>query len=306
MNVKQTVRFLFLGAWATTLTANASAGLMHSAGTTPGQAYLNYAQNFPYVGWLGRTNENGQTVFGGSGVLIDSHWVLTAAHVVLPLPVGPSSAYRVGFTNDFFEGPGENQFAKAVYINPAYSDILQGPDLALLYFEDPFTIEPAPLYVGEHDIGAEYGLIGFGRSGTPQTGFTPVDGKKRAGTNALTNIDSPQGYLRARFLSPGEPGWNQLGILAGPGDSGGAFIRFEDGEFRLAGIAAANQGASSYGSLSYATYFTPGVAAWINETMALHAVPEPATLPLLAAAAIGLATVARKTQLRTLIVEERQ
>ena len=129
--------------------APANAGLIHS--TTPDSMYLDYADLYPEVGWVGRLNQNGSTIFEGSGVLINPHWVLTAAHVVLETNNDPTSffdGYRVGFTDNFFQNPGENVFASAVYVHPDYNDSRSGPDLALLFFEDAFSIDPTDLYAG--------------------------------------------------------------------------------------------------------------------------------------------------------------
>ncbi len=262
----------------------AQAGLMHNSGTTPGQAYLDYADLYPEVGWLGRLNDSGQTVFRSSAVLIDPHWVLTAAHSVLQVSNDTDSffdGYRVGFTDNFLAGAGENQFANAVYVHPDYNDVGSGPDLALLYFEDAFSIDPATLYSGPHVVGTPYDLVGFGRPGTPSTGLQSNDGQRRAGTNLLTNVDIPDGYIRARFSSPGLPEFQQLGILGTPGDSGGGWYVDINGMMQLAAITSDATSFYGYGSFTTATYFDSGVNAWIDSTKQNHAVPEPSSAALL-------------------------
>ena len=309
--MKSPILVLFLCAAAATPVVAPSAsqaGLMHNATTTPSSAYLDYADLFPHVGWVGRLHESGLTEINGSGVLIDPHWVLTAAHVVLEVNNDPSSlfdVYRAGFTDNFFEGPGENLFASAVYVNPDYEDILDGPDLALLYFDDAFTIDPVALYAGPHVVGTPYDLVGFGRAGTPSTGAS-TDGRRRAGTNRLTDVDHPayEGYLRATFPAPGNPNFMPLGMLAMPGDSGGGWFIDVNGEKHLAGITSFQSvGAiAGYGDLSGATHFSPATLTWIYETMDLHAVPEPSSLILLV---IGAAAAARSKRgfLQTLSIE---
>jgi hypothetical protein len=256
---------------------------VHNPGTTPGQAYLDYADSFPFVGWVGTINENGQTVIRGSGVLIDPHWILTAAHAVLQVnnnPVSVYQQYRAGFIDNFFNGPGENRYSSTVYVHPDYDDVLDGPDLALLHFETAFTLHPVELYEGSHIVGAAYDIAGFGRPGTPATGLQSTDGRRRAGTNLLTDIDSPDGYMRARFLSPAEQGFMQLGMLGTPGDSGGGWFVTADGEKRLAGSTSDWDGFAGYGGRTYATYFTPEILDWIESTMGLHSVPEPSSITL--------------------------
>lgn len=255
----------------------AQAGLMHNI--TPDQQYLDFADNFASVGWLGVQTSQG-TAFNSSAVLIDPHWVLTSAHSVLQVDTDHSSiydGYRVGFTDNFFQNPGENQLANAVYVNPDYQNIRSGPDLALLYFEQPFTIDPVELYFGSHTPGTAYHHVGFGDYGTVSQGFQSTDGNRRAGTNTLTSVDTFDGYLGALFVRPGQPSWQELGILGGPGDSGGGVFLSVDGELKLGAISAFVQGFPTYGATTYAAYFDDNTEQWIASTMQSHAVPEPAS-----------------------------
>lgn len=281
------------------MSSQAHAGLMHNLSTTPESAYLEFADTFPNVGWLG-TVESGATSFGGSAVLINENWVLTAAHAVLSVDSNTNSVYegyRVGFTDDIFADPGENQFASELFIHPDYLNIGSGPDLALLYFEDPFSsVSPATFYQGSVQVGDPVSFVGYGQPGTPSTGLQPLDGKRRAGTNLVDNIGSPAGYIDAEFNGPGETGFQQLGILGTPGDSGGGWFVENGGQFELLGISSFANVFPGYGANTDATLLTQENIAWVRETIDSRAVPEPASaLLFMVGGGLGLLRRSKKS-----------
>jgi len=241
----RSIGYLFLCMCCIGGTSNSAFAIaIHEPSVTPDSAYLEYANMFPSVGWMFGI-ENGQDVLFSSGVLIDEHWVLTAAHSVLEDDNDNTSSvetYEFGLGSNFRTDPGESLFSTEVFVNPGYNGFENGPDLALLYFEDAFTsVEPALLYTGpvEDLTGTNSSLVGYGGAGTPSTGLQPIDANRRAGTNTLTfNIDDDDVFQRARFIQPGLTNWQQLGALGTPGDSGGGWFIEDDGDFYLTGISS--------------------------------------------------------------------
>ncbi len=269
----------------------AQAGLMHNAGTTPGQAYLDYADFYPWVVPL-TYEENGSLFFSSSAVVIAPGVAITSAHGILSVDSSPSSlydGYAISFTQNFFTDPQPWIFSYDAVVHPDYDDVRNGPDLALLFFEEQFEVTPIDLYTGPHSVGTAYDLAGFGRYGTPSTGLVGLDGNVRAGTNLLTATGAFSGqYLQARFRSPGESTFQELGILGTPGDSGGGWFLDVNGEIQLAAISSLWTGDPNYGASTFATPFTPETLAWINSEIDSHAVPEPSSAALLlAGGAVG-------------------
>ena len=252
---------------------------MHNSNITPQSAYLEYAQLFPSVGFL--FDYNGATPADfSSGVLIDPHWVLTAGHsVVHPNTTNLFDDYLFGLGANSSTLAEEYQFANEVFLHPNYAGPEAGVDLALLYFETPFvSAAPADIYAGQVQVGDVASIVGYGRPGTPATGIQNADGVKRAGQNVVEFGNSPApGYIEYFFRGSGHPDFLPLGSQGTPGDSGGAW--FVDGQ--LAGITSGGNNIVFYGS-STSAFQVNLASAWIDETIASKAVPEPASAVLLA------------------------
>src|SRR5690606_406303 len=96
--------------------------------------------------------------------------------------------------------------------------------------------------------------------------------------------------------SPQQPGFQELGILATPGDSGGGWFIDINGEYKLAAITSDWDGFAGYLGRSYATYRTPEIEQWIHGEIQAHAVPEPASATLML---FGLGAAAVRRRRRT-------
>jgi len=202
--------------------------VMHEPSTTPESAYFEYAEMFPSVGWLFAGNEGEAFDAFGSGVLINQNWVLTSAHQVLEDDNDLGSAYNnffFGLGPDIVTDPGERMFASEVFVNPGYGGFNNGPDLALIYFEDAFqTATAAQIYLGDvADLaGTDTSIAGYGIGGTPSTGYVGDAGQKRAGVVPIDSVSSPNStFMEAFFWNPGDRDFRDLGILGSPGDLGG-------------------------------------------------------------------------------------
>jgi len=212
------------------------------------QLYLDLAGQPEYAG-VGRfdfTTPSGP--YMGSGTLIASDWVLTAGHVV-------DRATSLTFTI-----AGNTYTAASWLAYPRWNgNLLSGYDIGLVQLDSEVSgITPAMLYTGSDELGAEAVAVGFGMTGTGQTGAVSFDGQKRAGQNDIDVLytknpkkKNPR-ILLSDFDNPGDPDDSVYGsvipadleYLIAPGDSGGGlFIDFDDD-----GLGALLVGVHSFGA----------------------------------------------------------
>ena len=259
----------------------------HNSTTTPQSAYEDFIAGFDAadsVGGLFLDSNTAPDTFA-SGVLIHPNFVLFAGHSALSNDNDESSFYDDYF---FVLGPNtsaadatEFQYADEVILHPAYNGPESGVDLALLYFETPFTsTAPAEFYQEDVQVGDVATIVGFGRTGTPATGIQTVDGIKRAAQNVVDAVDSIDfGYFGHRFRDTVHPNFLPLGGQALPSDSGGGWFIESDDDFFLAGITSGGGQEPGYG-IDSSAYELRRAATWINETIASKQIPEPSTLLL--------------------------
>jgi hypothetical protein len=275
--------------------------------------YLNLGSQAIY-GSVGRIDETTKSsAYIGSGTLIAQNWVLTAGHMV-------SGATGLKFTVG-----GAQYTASSWFYNPLWNgNLTLGYDIGLAYLPTAVTnVKPATRYTGSSELGMMGTMVGYGMTGTGQTGAKTFDGNKRAAQNTIDGLYGSTGRILAvDFDNPknkrdsmygSSTPLNLEGLIA-PGDSGGAlFIDSKSGPL-LAGVTsfgAAWDGKvnSDYGDIGGFMRVSK-LNSWIDSIigkklslgsatltgdaaggLASGVVPEPATLALLG---LGLAAVAAR------------
>ena len=218
---------------------------------------------------------------------------------------------------------GQNYEVDRKIVYPNWNgDLWSGYDIGLVHLAKPVdNIKPAQLYTGCSELDQSDTVVGFGKTGTGDSGDTKSDGLKRGAQNVISQIENKR-FLVADFDSPLPPGAVPLGYahalplegLIAPGDSGGGlFITTATGTY-LAGInsfVGSDFGLprSVYGNFSGHTRvsaFSDWIEARIrggdplpagtsqqddasSQKRTLYPAPEPGSLALLAAAAVMLA-----------------
>jgi hypothetical protein len=195
--------------------------------------YRTLGSSTPYesVGrFIGTTPTSG---FLASGTLVAPEWVLTAAHVV-------DSANNLSFSIG-----GQTYRVDRTIVYPGWNgNLWSGYDIGLVHLVKPVdNIEPAHLYTGSGELNQADTVVGFGKTGTGNSGDTICGGLKRAAQNVISQIENKR-LLVADFDNPLPPGAVPLGYshalplegLIAPGDSGGGlFITTATGTY-LAGV----------------------------------------------------------------------
>ncbi len=178
--------------------------------------------------------------------------ILTAAHCLPRSQSGPVDfSASVSFTLPSGSvSLGVNQFfLPTEWTGNWEEDAWKGYDLALLELVDlaPAAAERYELYRDRDEVGQVADKVGYGRSGTGETGDTLRAGLKRAGQNRydatgdffswgsdrLLLYDFDSGRPENDFFG-GDLGLGALEVMAAPGDSGGP--SFING--RLAGVTS--------------------------------------------------------------------
>lgn len=183
------------------------------------QEYVKYGQNFECVGRIvGSYNDNKD--FLASGVAIDSHHVLTAAHVV-----------KNNFNCYFITQKKKICLSKVIYHKEFVEEIYGKYDIAICYSEEDIGLTKYPkLYEYTDELTKKCDISGFGFYGTFETGAKFSDYKRRAGTNIIDHI-----YDDLLVCTPSKQeseDLTKLEFIIAIGDSGGGL--FINGE--LAGI----------------------------------------------------------------------
>lgn len=281
--------------------------------TTPGDPsqYITPTDSYSGVPFLELQKSSGEAFCTGS-LLPGGSYILTAAHCVTDSE--NQGVFDTIATTVDFSKQSTSQFKTSVtdyFINPGWTGVnVGGKDIAVLKLAEqaPANIQQYDINRVNDEVGKVFTAVGFGYSGTGNTGVTMYDGAKRSGLNRYDDTasdlndtvlfaDFDNGNSANDFLGQ-SPGLNDTGLgtqEVGPasGDSGGPGLI--DG--KIAGIvsfAISDCGLptgcvtdinttldSSFGELfgytrvsSYSNFIDDAVAGRI---VATASVPEPST-----------------------------
>lgn len=214
---------------------------------------------YPAVGIVGDLHYN-----IGTGTLISSNYVLTAAHVVSGVD-NTAAHFIVG---------GRSYPSERIWINPNYDRGLLGTDaandIALVRLSEPVTdIAPLPLFRGIPQIGQFLTLVGFGAGGSGISGSNGDFGTKRVGSTPIDTVSHT--LIGWRFDHETESN-------TASGDSGGPAFLTVNGVDYIAGVTS---GGGSYGAGLGDTSFDSRVDAYLDWIDSFVGTSDHPAIPLL-------------------------
>ncbi len=189
----------------------------------------------------------------GSGTLIGSRWVLTAAHVT----------EGVGATQGRFTVNGQTYSTIRIHNHPQYSPNVfgtdQANDIAIMELDrDVVGVTPSQILRTTPAVGQLLTLVGFGGGGTGTTGHNGDFGIKRVGTTPIDQVTST--LLHWNFD-------NNTEANTAPGDSGGPAYLTVNGQQVVAGVTSGgDQANAGIGDHSFDTRVDV-YASWIDSVI---------------------------------------
>lgn len=273
-------------------------GAMFTTQDIVNNASKTYALNFPQVAavWVqvdGVWNER-----PGSGVLTtEDNTLLTAAHVLRGNNGlgGGITEIRVYFGSNIYSST-VGAYGMDFELHPGF--VLNGQgfgnnDLAVLKLDRHITdITPAELYTGTLITGMELSMAGFGLPGINSTGYQAFDGFERAGTNRISGFGGSGAYgvwdsnfvfsdLSGPFSSPTALEWH-----GSPSDSGGGWFTSDGSLAAISTFVTGPQTPGNFLGASTGATRLDNYHPWINDRIAVMAVPEPSSFLLAGSAAL--------------------
>lgn len=216
--------------------------------------YIEYGKKFIHTYKICGTSKD-KSLFCASATAINSHWFLTAAHIV-----------KDARTCIIHQDDKAYEVKKIIVHKDFDEDKFGSADIALCYIEEDLNLEFYPeLYELKDEVGKTCSISGYGLSGTFNTGIKSSDMKKRAGSNTIDSIDN--NLLLCSASKPKDKNRTELEFLIGSGDSGGPLYI----DSKLAGInscvlAADRKPDSTYGDDSGHTRVSV-FKEWIEENI---------------------------------------
>jgi len=177
---------------------------------TPDSKYIEYGKKFHSVVKL--CCFDGKGLSCGSAVVIDPHWIVTAAHVV-----ENCHSWTVTIGDDKYH-------IKTMISHKDYDTNIFGiADIAIGYLENPIILDYYPeLYDSDDETDKLCSISGWGFTGTFNTGTKIHDGKRRAGSNFIDRFERTVLVCSPSKLNDIKK--TQLEFLICSGDSGGGLF----------------------------------------------------------------------------------
>jgi hypothetical protein len=218
---------------------------------------------------------DGSSVIGTGTLLSDGRHILTAAHVLTDSDGNIAEAStKIEFFLPFpgepdVPVPYENVPASSFHIHPGWhgtsSILVPDNDLAIIDLPSlaPPGAEGRDIYRGTDEVGQTFQVVGYGKTGTGDTGDTIADHEKRQGLNVFDTADD--GKLEFLFRRVA----NQ--VFVAHGDSGGPDL--VDG--KIAGVNSMiretfGEPDSTFGERAFSTRVS-AYADWIDaQTTGVH------------------------------------
>lgn len=268
------------------------------------------------------------SIYGGTGSLIDSTHVLTAAHLF-----GSNFSKTADVA---FDLNGVGYQASRVDVHPQYPNTIQPDDLydiAVVTLRDPvpITIKTYGLYNSPLMLGTTLTLVGYGQTGDGVNGYGSYPGGRRVGRNNLDayllpggtfsetsqndahtygfDFDGPNATTSV-FGDAGQPGnltlGNNVETTVGTGDSGGPAFIFVNGEYQIAALNNFTFDLNSPTDKSHPTagHFGSGGGGAIVSAYsgfisnAISPTPEPGSVPVFGVGAAFVLAALRRTRKR--------
>jgi hypothetical protein len=214
----------FAVAVALALTLPLQAGTISQPQARPDHISLAAHPAYAGVGLIRTTTPSGGR-FLASGTLINNQYLITAAHVVDRA------------SNLTFELGGQTYQAQQWTMHPRWrgDNFNSGFDLAVVQLTEPVSgVRKVPLMRNQREVGRIGTIVGFGQSGTGDSGATTPSGIKLAGQSRIERAIGGQDRLLQTIFAGPDDNPLPLEFQPAPGDSGGGLFIGN----RLAGVVS--------------------------------------------------------------------
>lgn len=203
-----------------------------------------------------------------SGVLLNSQWVLAAAHGVTDAS-GNITGYVIGVAQGTPISSDTNLLVPVAvqYVYPGFNDSGNGPDLLLLKLAKP--VNAPTLQFGSSSANSVVTSVGYGVVGTPSSGLRNYDDGILRSWQATIDPIGGFGGVNYTYYQATDFGFNNRGLLNGEGaiyDSGGGVFNSAD---QLVGITTRSSGNwnDPVGFTIFDNLSQPEEYAWIMNTI---------------------------------------
>lgn len=221
------------------------------------------------------------------GSLIDSHWVLTAAHCITDSwgrkAYEPSELNIVTGTNDLSGNTGTRIGIKRIIVHPSYDPSTYKNDIALLELSQSVNGKTLPIFDGSEDLaGVSATAIGWGN--TSATGTSYPKKLRQVSLPIVSNTVCSKAYKPAAdtiYDCMLCAGYATGGKDTCDGDSGGPLVISRNSEWQIAGVTSWGEGCAQpgyYGVYSRISALKSFIAGYVPSAMKEDCIITPESL----------------------------